>query len=96
VRGRRRGQTPTTAALQPGKHFGPFDKAIAKMRREPVLIDSSHRVMYALLWALNEVLRARSSIVLVTCSRRPMTTFFGDHEVRSPHRQVGDAPTGAS
>ncbi|MHC9294138.1 CorA family divalent cation transporter [Mycobacterium sp. LTG2003] len=40
--------------LQPGEHFGPFDKAIAKMRRQPELAESSYGVMYALLWALNE------------------------------------------
>ena len=40
--------------LQPGDHFGPFDKAIAKMRRQPELAESSYGVMYALLWALNE------------------------------------------
>jgi magnesium transporter len=40
--------------LQPSEHFGPFDKAIAKMRRNPSLAESSYGVMYALLWALNE------------------------------------------
>ncbi|MCV7289106.1 magnesium transporter CorA [Mycolicibacterium wolinskyi] len=40
--------------LQPGEHFAPFDKAIAKMRRQPELAESAYGVMYALLWALNE------------------------------------------
>lgn len=40
--------------LQPDDHFSAFDKAIAKMRRQPELAGSSHGVMYALLWALNE------------------------------------------
>ncbi|WP_433192456.1 CorA family divalent cation transporter [Nocardia sp. CA-107356] len=40
--------------LQPDEHFTPFDKAVAKMRRNPSLTGSSHGVMYALLWALNE------------------------------------------
>ncbi|QIS04073.1 magnesium transporter CorA [Nocardia brasiliensis] len=39
---------------QPVEHFVPFDKAIAKMRRNPALTGSAHGVMYALLWALNE------------------------------------------
>ncbi|MFE7746705.1 CorA family divalent cation transporter [Nocardia sp. NPDC057455] len=40
--------------LQPSEHFVPFDKAVAKMRRNPELAGSAHGVMYALLWALNE------------------------------------------
>ncbi|MGK8524166.1 CorA family divalent cation transporter [Nocardia asteroides] len=40
--------------LQPSEHFLPFDKAVAKMRREPALAGSARGVMYALLWALNE------------------------------------------
>ncbi|MFD8250185.1 CorA family divalent cation transporter [Nocardia sp. NPDC059691] len=40
--------------LQPSEHFVPFDKAVAKMRRDPALAGSAHGVMYALLWALNE------------------------------------------
>ncbi|MET9289280.1 CorA family divalent cation transporter [Nocardia beijingensis] len=40
--------------LQPAEHFVPFDKAVAKMRRNPELAGSAHGVMYALLWALNE------------------------------------------
>lgn len=40
--------------LLPAEHFPPFDKAIAKMRRNPGLTGSAHGVMYALLWALNE------------------------------------------
>ncbi|MEU2125335.1 CorA family divalent cation transporter [Nocardia niwae] len=40
--------------LQPSEHFVPFDKAVAKMRRNPQLAGSAHGVMYALLWALNE------------------------------------------
>ncbi|MEV0292235.1 CorA family divalent cation transporter [Nocardia sp. NPDC050710] len=40
--------------LQPAEPFTPFDKAIAKMRRNPALTGSAHGVMYALLWALNE------------------------------------------
>jgi magnesium transporter len=39
---------------QPGERFAPFDKAIAKMRRHPELVESPHGIMYALLWALNE------------------------------------------
>jgi magnesium transporter len=46
--------TDYVVTLQPGEHFGPFDKAIAKMRRQPTLAESSYGVMYALLWALNE------------------------------------------
>ncbi|MFQ6395873.1 CorA family divalent cation transporter [Nocardia sp. KC 131] len=41
--------------LQPDAHFALFDKAVAKMQRNPALTASSHSVMYALLWALNEV-----------------------------------------
>ncbi|MFD0360902.1 CorA family divalent cation transporter [Nocardia sp. GCM10030253] len=40
--------------LQPDEHFTLFDKAVAKMQRNPALTASSHSVMYALLWALNE------------------------------------------
>ncbi|WP_280313525.1 CorA family divalent cation transporter [Nocardia abscessus] len=40
--------------LQPSEHFVPFDKAVAKMRRNTALAGSAHGVMYALLWALNE------------------------------------------
>lgn len=40
--------------LQPAERFAPFDKAIAKMRRHPELVESPHGIMYALLWALNE------------------------------------------
>ncbi|MBF6338945.1 hypothetical protein IU450_24065 [Nocardia abscessus] len=40
--------------LQPSEHFLPFDKAVAKMRRNTALAGSAHGVMYALLWALNE------------------------------------------
>lgn len=40
--------------LQPSEHFGPFDKAVAKMRRNPALTGSAQGVMFALLWALNE------------------------------------------
>ncbi|GLZ78470.1 magnesium transporter [Actinorhabdospora filicis] len=40
--------------LHPGEPFAPFDKAIAKMRRNPALATGAHGVMYALLWALNE------------------------------------------
>ncbi|WP_225730125.1 MULTISPECIES: magnesium transporter CorA family protein [unclassified Nocardia] len=39
--------------LQPTDHFAPFDKAVAKMRRNRTLTDSPHGVMYALLWSLN-------------------------------------------
>ena len=35
--------------LQPAERFAPFDKAIAKMRRHPELVDSPHGIMYALL-----------------------------------------------
>ncbi|MGK8558436.1 magnesium transporter CorA family protein [Nocardia gipuzkoensis] len=51
--------------LQPSEHFLPFDRAVAKMRRNPELTGSPHGVMYALLWALNEtserVIRAMSA-----------------------------------
>ncbi|WP_067477205.1 CorA family divalent cation transporter [Nocardia amamiensis] len=51
--------------LQPSEHFPPFDRAVAKMRRNPELTGSPHGVMYALLWALNEtserVIRAMSA-----------------------------------
>ena len=40
--------------LQPAQRFAPFDKAIAKMRRHPELVESPHGIMYALLGALNE------------------------------------------
>ncbi|MGY1944209.1 CorA family divalent cation transporter [Nocardia asiatica] len=40
--------------LQPSEHFVPFDRAVAKMRRNTALAGSAHGVMYALLWALNE------------------------------------------
>ncbi|WP_441957955.1 magnesium transporter CorA family protein [Mycolicibacterium houstonense] len=40
--------------LQPADRFAPFEKAIAKMRRNPALVESPHGIMYALLWALNE------------------------------------------
>ncbi|MFI6299059.1 CorA family divalent cation transporter [Nonomuraea sp. NPDC050790] len=40
--------------LQPTAHFTPFDKALARMRRTPYLVESAHGVMYALLYALNE------------------------------------------
>lgn len=39
---------------QPQRHYGVFDKAIARMRRTPWLIGSSYGVAYALLYALNE------------------------------------------
>ena len=34
--------------LQPAQRFAPFDKAIAKMRRHPELVESPHGIMYAL------------------------------------------------
>ncbi|WP_328402668.1 magnesium transporter CorA family protein [Nocardia sp. NBC_00403] len=40
--------------LQPDGPFTLFDKAVAKMRRNPALTGSPHGMMYALLWALNE------------------------------------------
>ncbi|WP_216908358.1 CorA family divalent cation transporter [Nocardia noduli] len=39
---------------QPTEPFVPFDAAIAKMSRDPLLTGSSYGVMYALLWALND------------------------------------------
>lgn len=41
--------------LQPQRHFPPFDKAIARIRRTPQLAGTPCGVMYALLYALNEV-----------------------------------------
>ena len=42
------------ATLQPTRHYPIFDKAIARMRRTPRLVQSSYGVMYALVYALNE------------------------------------------
>ncbi|MGK5529797.1 CorA family divalent cation transporter [Streptomyces sp. URMC 129] len=39
---------------QPTAGFAPFDKALARIRRTPHLAETSHGVMYALLYALNE------------------------------------------
>lgn len=39
---------------QPRRHFPPFDKAVARMRRTPELSRTPHGVMHALLYALNE------------------------------------------
>ncbi|WP_162240327.1 CorA family divalent cation transporter [Nocardia arizonensis] len=40
--------------LQPSEPFEPFDGAIVKMGRKPLLTASSRGVMYALLWSLNQ------------------------------------------
>lgn len=39
---------------QPERHFPPFDKAVARMRRTPDLARTPQGVMHALLYALNE------------------------------------------
>ncbi|SHF61351.1 CorA family divalent cation transporter [Streptoalloteichus hindustanus] len=41
--------------LQPRTPFAAFDKAIARIRRTPELTETPHGIMYALLYALNEV-----------------------------------------
>lgn len=40
--------------LQPHAHFTPFDKAVARLRRQPHLAATPHGIMYALLYALND------------------------------------------
>lgn len=40
--------------LQPSIPWHLFNKAIARMRRNPALLESHHGIMYALLWALSE------------------------------------------
>nr|WP_269781523.1 CorA family divalent cation transporter [Nocardia bovistercoris] len=40
--------------LQPAEPFEPFDAAIVKMGRQPLLTASARGVMYALLWSLNQ------------------------------------------
>ncbi|MEV6320792.1 CorA family divalent cation transporter [Nocardia sp. NPDC051787] len=70
--------------LQPSEHFLPFDKAVAKMRRNPALTGSAQGVMYALLWALNEtserVIRTTSETLAQV--RDEIETATGGHDER--------------
>ncbi|MET7768852.1 CorA family divalent cation transporter [Nocardia sp. NPDC005366] len=61
---------------QPAEPFAPFDAAIAKLGRDPLLTGSSHGVMYALLWALNDSSRRILSSVddTLTGVRRDLAT----------------------
>jgi magnesium transporter len=77
--------------LQPNGHFTLFDKAIAKMEANPRLIGSSHGVMYALLWALNQVsehVLLRASDALEAMNEEVERVIGGG---RAPGEEVGVA-----